>query len=321
MILPGANELKKETDNTLYAASSEAAGQYFVFTPNNTDNKMNMLIDLHGKPIFDAVTNNTKTKDELITDLTNKYTEAKAKYPNGILIFPMLDEAEYNKAVNELDKQKMFDGTKKIGAITSELYKKITESGVGKDKIDQKIMIIENEEVDTKYVNWLKEQMPGFVEGVSLKQEEKIEEAPATVSNDIFGIAPAAAQPATEPTAPANEPEKVDIFGIPLSQEAAPVAAQPVQPTPAPVTNELPKEEPANEPTAVTSVPLEGTSLFNKIEAPKSETPEQPTAEPAAQEPKKSGGFVNLAILLVVLIVITIASVEFGKFLYKVFGA
>ena len=371
MILEGANKLKEDSTYTVYAINSQTAGQYCVVVPNNTNETMNMLIDLHQKKLYDEVASGAKTKDDLTNTLVNIYNQTKTTYPYGMLIVPMFNEEEYSTAVANLDKQKMFDETKKIGAITSELYKKITESGVEKKKIDQKIIIIEKSETDTKYINWLKEQMPGFVEGVSLGQEEmKQEEPPAVSVSDIFGTpvennTPPLVTPAAEPTkvddffasptptetptiesniptptepsiapTPVTNPsplpqttENVDIFGIPTSQPAAePIQQSPVQempntsvaPTPvAPVQQET---APIEAPKAVQDVALEGTTTFSAIP----NTPQQPVEnqEQAVQElPKKNGGFVNLAILLVVLVGVTIVSVELGKFLYSVYGA
>ena len=207
MILEGANKLSDNNEYSVYTMNSAAAGQYCVILPNNTTGTLNMLIDLHQKQLFDEVSKGTKTKDDLIKVLTDEYLKGKEKYPNNILIVPMINNEEFSSAVATLDKQKMFDETKKIGAITSELYKKLTAAGIDKQKIDQKIIMIENKEEDTKFVNWLKEQMPNFVEGISLTEAPKEEvQAPAepTATPDIFGLL--AEEPKVETPAPAPEP-------------------------------------------------------------------------------------------------------------------
>ncbi len=363
MILEGANKLKEDSLYTVYAMNSTTAGQYCVVMPNNINDTLNMLIDLHEKSLFDEVASETKTKDDLINALEKEYEQVKTKYPFGILIVPMIKEDEYANAVNTLDKQKMFDETKKIGAITSELYKKLTESGVEKQKINQKIIMIEKEEVDGKYVNWLKEQMPNYVEGISLgeKKEEtpvpqettnifgipteevkneapsepiapQLEEAPKT--DGIFDnnpIPPATQEPIptppletpTIPQAPTVPTENVDIFGIPKEQPAAPVSNIET-PTPAVPEQAPPQESPTlitpEEPKAVQNVALEGTTTFSAIPNNPQQTVENAN-QPQPEEGKKSNGFVNLAILLVVLIGVTIVSIELGKFLYSVYGA
>ena len=45
----------------------------------------------------------------------------------------------------------MIDEVKKIGAITSEVYKKVTESGFNAQNIDQKIIILEKTNEDTSF--------------------------------------------------------------------------------------------------------------------------------------------------------------------------
>ena len=380
MILEGANKLSDNNEYSVYTMNSAAAGQYCVILPNNTTGTLNMLIDLHQKQLFDEVSKGTKTKDDLIKVLTDEYLKGKEKYPNNILIVPMINNEEFSSAVATLDKQKMFDETKKIGAITSELYKKLTAAGIDKQKIDQKIIMIENKEEDTKFVNWLKEQMPNFVEGISLTEAPKEEvQAPAepTATPDIFGLPaeepkvetpapapepapavepeptpevtpepqapifdiPAAPEPtpAPEPApdtpplmempTPAETPEKeVDIFGIPADQPAAPVENSVQQPAPTAEATPAPAAEPAPEPVAapteeapkaVQNVELEGTTTFSPIPEPAPQPTETEVAAPA----KKSNGFVNIAILLVVLVVVTIVSIELGKFLFSVYGA
>lgn len=372
MILEGANKLKEENEYIIYTMNSINAGQYCVVVPKNSTGTYNMLIDVHHKTLFDEVASGTKTKEDLISALSTEYLDIKKNNENGILVLPILKEDDYKSAVNNLDKQKMFDETKKIGAITSELYKKMTESGIEKQRINQKIMIIEKEEEDKKFVTWLKEQMPNYVEGISLTGKEENNAAPtetpqpvadlfgmptpettstvetvttpvqettaetATVPNDIFASTPNTettpsettsipeTQTTTETSTPATE-EKIDIFGVPLEQPAAEVTTPPVQ---QPVANPEPVTEtkvdapaPAPEtPQPVQSVELEGTTTFSPIPNGQEETT---TGQDTATTPpeKKNGGFVNLAIILVILIGVTIASIELGKFLYSVYGA
>ena len=373
MILEGANKLKEENEYVVQAINSATAGQYCVVTPKNNNETLNMLIDLHQKKLFDEVTSGTKNMDNLLEVLTNEYQKIKEKNPNSLLVVPMLDENEFATTVNNLDKQKMFDETKKIGAITSELYKKLTDAGVEKQKINQKIMIIEKKEEDGKYISWLKEQMPNFVEGISLesKQELSTPETPVA-STDIFGIPTEGAKPEPTPvvestpeenkapattgnifdsvTPPTVEPvatptpspevelpkidvptenvaapkEDVDIFGIPNNQAAAPAPSSPQQPAPE-ASKEEQKSEEANQffeaPKAVENVTLEGTTTFSPIPNTEEKPENSVQTVVSGEPPKKNGGFVNLAILLVILIAVTIVSIELGKFLYSVYGA
>lgn len=375
MILEGANRLKEENDYIIYAINSATAGQYCATVPKSWAGTLNMLVDLHQKKLFDEVTSGQRTKDDLINELTEEYQKSKVKYSDILLIVPMMEEESFASAVTNLDKQKMFDETKKIGAITSELYNKIIASGVDKQKIDQKIIMIEKKPEDEKYVEWLKKQMPGFVEGVSLETEQVVTNKEVT-SENIFDVAkeeinstqetPTTQESINAQTIPTNSTptsggifdnipspvtsqenspipeapvstsvmpsieqpikteelpkENVDIFGISLEQ---PTIATPNIQEPNPIINkELSKEEPiqtVEEPKAVQDIALEGTTSFSPIP-----NIPQPTVENTSvtEEPqKKSGGFVNLAILLVVLVVVTIISVELGKYLYSVYGA
>ena len=371
MILEGANILKEETNYTIYAMNSSTAGQYCVIIPKSTGETVNMLIDLHKKNIFDEVTSGRKSKEELINELIKEYNDVKVKYENGILILPMISEEEFKIAVDQLNKQKMFDETKKIGAITSELYKKLTEIGIQKQKIDQKIIIILKKAEDEKYVNWLKEQMPNYVDGVSL--EEKKEEVENPFANgDIFGISneevknevstpeekieiPSVETPVAKSTGGIfdNIPSPVDVKGTSPLPETAPsvveapkptiennntesanifetksetIESTPEPPKPTPTVQEQTPDtkESATQffeaPRPLKNVELEGTTTFSAIPNIPQETVENTNEEPLEKN-KKSGGFVNLAIILVVLIIVTIASVELGKFLYSVYGA
>ena len=329
-----------------------------------------------------------------------------------MLVMPMLDEAMFLNTINTGDKQKMFDEVKKIGAITSELYKKLTESGVEKNRIDQKIIMIEKKEEDVKFVNWLKEQMPNFVDGVVYSELDNNPIGTEAGANNIFAdvapIPPVVASP--EAVAPVVEavtvpvvesvaqsaPVMNDIFA-PNANEvpAAPVASAPeavVSATPvvetvvspvvesatqsapvmndifAPNTNEVPAASVASAPEVVAPAapvaaaaqnvapvnnpvdnnlfgapvqansvpvstsnnvdgpkPVESTSLdntmtFTNVAEQISDTTEDTSAD-GVDDSNKSKGFVNLAILLVVIGVITFISIEIGKYLYNTFGA
>ena len=129
MTLEGAINLNETTDYIIYTMNSVTTGQYGVVVPKNINGTLNMLVDLHMKGLFDGVSNGTKTKDELVNLITEEYNKLKTKYAEGMLVMPMIDEANFNNTIATGDKQKMFDEVKKIGAITSELYKKLTEAG------------------------------------------------------------------------------------------------------------------------------------------------------------------------------------------------
>ena len=358
MILEGANKLKEEVDYIIYATNSVAAGQYCVIVPKNPTGTLNMLIDLHHKKMFDEVSAGRQTIDNLTNKLAEEYQVLRKKYQDGLLVVPMINEEEYQSAVKNLDKQKMFDETKKIGAITSELYKKLTESGIDKQKINQKIMLIEKGTEDKEYINWLKEQMPNYVEGVSLEPQVEAATNPITNGN-IFGSP--TAETVVEPTPKAggifdNSPTTSTPEPIPEPIPATLVAEEKI-PTPpvansaeeqnssvsngnnifAPPSNTVEPQKPVEtvttqsptpEPTVqnleapkpVQNIELEGTTTFSPI--PNSpQASEENTTEGGEATPKKNGGFVNLAILLAVLVVVTIVSIELGKFLFSVFGA
>lgn len=174
MILEGANIFFDFTDYTIYTMNSVTTGQYCVVLPKNNNGTYNMLVDLHMKNAFDGISNGSKTKEQLIEEIKNEYSGVKTKYSDGILVIPMLDEILYASAILNNDKQKMFDKVKKIGAITSEIYKKLTDGGIDKQKIDQKIIIIIKNNDDIKFVDWLKEQMPNFVIGINSSELQPI---------------------------------------------------------------------------------------------------------------------------------------------------
>ena len=142
MTLNGANVFFDTTDYTIYTMNSVNTGRYCVVLPKNNNGTYNMLVDLHMQNAFDSVSNGSKTKEQLVEEIKNEYMGVKTKYNDGILVLPMIDENLYANAVITNDKQKMFDKVKKIGAITSEIYKKLTDDGIDKQKIDQKIIII-----------------------------------------------------------------------------------------------------------------------------------------------------------------------------------
>ena len=176
MTLEGAINLNETDSYIIYTMNSATTGQYGVVVPKNINGTINMLVDLHMKGSFDGVGSGTKTREQLVNEISEEYTKLKNRYSDGMLVMPMIDENMFQSAVINSDKQKMFDEVKKIGAITSELYKKLTESGVEKQKIDQKIIVVEKNQDDEKFVLWLKEQMPNFVDEIRYSELVGIQE-------------------------------------------------------------------------------------------------------------------------------------------------
>lgn len=354
MTLEGANNFFENNDFILYAMNSAQTGQYCVVVPKNLGNAVSMLVDINMKTLFDSLMSNTITKEQLVEKIEEEYKFVNNSYAGSILVLPMLDMNVLSSAVNSGDKQRMFDETKKIGGITSELYRKLTESGVDKSGVSQKIIIVENSEIDIRFVEWLKVQMPNFVDGVSLSELKSKSSTPvndvnpfanvnpftsepevastvepiAPVTNDIFGVSPA-----NNVDAPLGEQKTNDTFGIFDSQPAVQSEIAPVAPTiepAAPVNNVNPFE-----PQPVQSVSLNNEPVNNQVpneqvvatEVPVQNQPvtELPTTNEEGDEvnelDKKSGGFANLLILVVILVGVTFVSIELGKYLYSIFGA
>ena len=194
-----------------------------------------------------------------------------------MLVLPMFDENSYTSIVNSKDKQKMFDEVKKIGAITSEVYKKVTESGFNAQNIDQKIIVLEKTNEDTSFVEWLKEQMPNFVEGLKYQEEKK------EVVNPFMGVNPFGPAPVENPTSTTVQPSGNSIFDTPVTPQPAvqsePAVAPTVEATP---NNDIFGTSAPQTPTPVqqssNETPIENTnSIFGNP------TPTQPTVEPTQQ--------------------------------------
>lgn len=388
MTLEGAINFNETTDYIIYTINSATTGQYGVVMPKNIGGTLNMLVDLHMKGSFDRVSSGTKTKEQLIEEISGEYAKLKEKYVDGMLVMPMIDEVSYQSAVTNNDKQKMFDEVKKIGAITSELYKKLTDSGIERQKIDQKIFIIEKNQEDENFVAWLKIQMPNFVEGILYnelvdKQEvlnpfmnnqdlfaqavetPKVEE-PATTIGTVSGgsifdnvvpsvpvepvvptesVAPVESQPPVENIGNAISNGNVDIFGI--SNDVQGVNNTEVASnlnTNNSMENGLFENDTINsnsiagtqkndtihsnttveDPKPVESAPLDGTTTFQPISNDTKVNQEVSGAKESNDgevTDHASKGFANLLILVVVLVGVTIVSIELGKFLYSVYGA
>lgn len=406
MILEGAIKLFDNNDYTIYTMNSVVTGQYGVVVPKNINGVLNMLIDLHFKNSFDAVGSGIKTTDMLVNEINEEYGNVKARYADGMLVMPMIDETSLTNVIATGDKQKMFDEVKKISAITSELYKKLMDFGVEKQKIDQKIIVVEKNDSDEKFVAWLKEQTPGFIDGVLYSElsGSKVEEQTPVVNsgNSLFGspvgevVAPVQSEVEASQTEPvggifdnvspvATEVENVSpepvVLEPTVSLEPSNVVAEapitPINPlesnvvmptaeNKAPVTNNdifvapsdvvsssttvassvIPEPVVQSTPTIanlgaiegpkpVESTDLEATALFNPIPNNGVSTGGNNTTvanngvdninnqnlEEGLNPNKSNGGFVNLIILVVILIGVTIVSIELGKFLYSVYGS
>ena len=383
MKLEGANAFSENNLFTIYTVNSMTSGEYAVVMPKEVMGTVNMLIDFHQKSFFDNLISGSKTKDDLMKVLEGEYNFIKNTYANFMLVLPMFDENSYISIVNSKDKQKMFDEVKKIGAITSEVYKKVTESGFNAQNIDQKIIVLEKTNEDTSFVEWLKEQMPNFVEG--LKYQEVKQEA----VNPFMGVNPFGPAPVENPTSTTVQPSGNSIFDTPVTPQPVvqpePVVTPTVEATPnndifgnsTPQTSSL-VQQPSNEtpvestnsifgnptptqttvepnqqaqstmpnigfstptenvstpvatPQPINTVDLEGTTAFRPIPGdttqiqnpnPTTATPvEVKSIEEVQEEHKSSKGIANLLILLVILVGVTLASIELGKFLYNVYG-
>ncbi len=383
MKLEGANAFSENNLFTIYTVNSMISGEYAVVMPKEVMGTVNMLIDFHQKSFFDNLISGSKNKDDLMKVLEREYNFIKNTYTNFMLVLPMFDENSYISIVNSKDKQKMFDEVKKIGAITSEVYKKVTESGFNAQNIDQKIIVLEKTNEDTSFVEWLKEQMPNFVEGLKYQEEKK------EVVNPFMGVNPFGPAPVENPTSTAVQPSGNSIFDTPVTPQpvvqpepvvtptieatpnndifgtSAPQTPTPVQqssnetpientnsifgnPTPTQTTVEptqqvqstmpnigfsTPTENvstPVATPQPINTVDLEGTTAFRPIPGdttqiqnpnPTTATPvEEKSIEEVQEEHKASKGIANLLILLVILVGVTLASIELGKFLYNVYG-
>jgi len=369
MTLEGAINFSETNLYTIYTMNSASAGQYCVVLPKNNNGMYNMLVDLHMKSLFDSVNSGSKTKEDLVGEIGKEYDSIKTKYSDAILVIPMFDESNYINIINTDDKQKMFDEVKKIGAITSELYKKLIDSGIDKQKIDQKIVIIEKNDYDKKFVEWLIGQMPNFVSGINVSEFAVANDNPfmeSTVANadvnNIFGapvvenvnVMPnddsvnsvTSEQTPVEPVQNVQpvveeQPQIPNIFG-----EQTEVVQQPVQPVSEAPVVEQPVQQPVvnqsiEEPKPVQNVELDKTVTFSPVNdgnvagqpvqtaalvenvAPVGEVNNVSVENTNVQNGtavKKSNGFVNLAILLVILVGVTLASIELGKFLYNTYG-
>lgn len=344
MTLEGANLFYDATDYAIYAMNSQTSGQYCAVLPKNNTGVCNMLVDLHMKNAFDGLTNGSKTKEQVIEEIKNEYNGIKSKYQDGILVIPMLDENLYASAVINNDEQKMGDKVKKIGGITKEIYNKLINSGIEKEKIDQKIIIIIKNNDDIKFVDWLKSKMPDFVIGVNLSDLQALGSVNPFENNNPFMASSESVNPVAnnivEPTQ--NQPVDNNLFATP--QETTPTSApivEPVQPvveqrpsapveTPAvqqpvgsvpPVTANQNPEPSA--PTPVQSTPLEATVTMPPVQPNlQNQVTQQPSQPQPTNIPAKKGskGFTNLLILLVILVGVTFISIELGKYLYNTYG-
>ncbi|MBR3161908.1 MAG: hypothetical protein IKF19_04180 [Bacilli bacterium] len=324
MTLDGANIFNENDTITIYTMNSIQTGQYSAVVPKNMNDKVNMLVDLNMKSSFDALINNTKDKDSLVKEIEEEYSNIAGAYPSGVLVLPMLDLNELTDSINSNDKQKMLDETKKIGSITSELYNKLSSSGIDKSKINQKIVIVEKTDIDNKFVNWLKEQMPDFVDGVSY--DELKTKGVDTSVNPFTGDVSAAAEPVNDIFgAPATEAPATEVTPVEVSEStgagtpAIDSNTQTVEPQVSEDTDAIAEPKPITDTKLETTqaIPNDLEKAENKVETPATDSNTVETHE----IDKKSGGFANLLILMVILVGVTIASIELGKILYNTFGS
>lgn len=336
MNLEGAINFNENDISSIYTMNSSNAGQYCIITPKNPDGVLSMLVDFSKKDLFDSLANGTVSKDEVLKEINEEYSKLRETYSSGMLIFPMMVKSDLDNAVNNNDKQKMFDETKKIAAFTSDVYKKVIDSGVDKAKVSQKIIIVENDETDSKFVTWLKEQQPNFVESIKyVKPKEEAAQSNAS-SNDIFGNPSVEPQPVSGDIFASNNVEE-KVESVPDNASEVSEATEettasnndifggsPVNDSIEPVNNtveEVKVEQPVEpQPIENVSLNVEPQPAQNVEPQPEQNVVSDNSTENEVDVNKKSGGFVNLLILLVILAVVTVISIEMGKFLFNTFN-
>ena len=131
----------------------------------------------------------------------------------------------------------------------------------------------------------------------------EVSAAPVVSTPEVVApVAPVA--PAAQNVASVNNPVDNNLFGAPVQTNSAPVST----------SNNV------DGPKPVESTSLDNTMTFTNVAEQISDTTEDTSAD-GVDDSNKSKGFVNLAILLVVIGVITFISIEIGKYLYNTFGA
>lgn len=352
MTLEGANNFSENNFSTIYTMNSSTSGQYCVVLPKVMNENVKMLVDFHLKSSFDAYGSGNIKKEELILEIDKEYENVCKKYNSCLLIFPMFDENAFQNTILSNDKQRLFDEVKRIGAITSEIYKNLIAGGIDQRNIDQKIVIVLKKKEDRQFVEWLEGQMPNFVEGLdyeeSLPKEETVnpfmnpfgentvketpavQETPVVSNSSIFDSVPVSPSPVVENTpvsaSPVGNPSSTnDIFSNPkpVVQDSTVVSFENNNIN-ASTTSNVSGDvgQVTSEPKPVQNVDLEGTTAFRPIADSTSGDVSSKNVENEEVIEERSGseGIVNLMILAVVLIVITVASIELGKFLYGVYG-
>ena len=335
MNLEGAINFSENDVSSIYTMNSSNAGQYCIIVPKNPDGVLSMLVDLSKKDLFDSLADGTGSKDEVLKGINEEYSKLRESYSSAMLIFPMMAKSELDNAVTNNDKQKMFDETKKIAAFTSDVYKKVIDSGIDKAKISQKIIVVETDDADSKFVTWLKEQQPNFVDGIKFNKPDEAVIPNNVVSNDIFASNNVEEQDTS--VTEVKEPETVEEPVAVVNDVAEPVpvfpeASESIAPVEGPeVTDNGNATSDIMEPVSdapevnaeqpVVPQPIENVSLNIESQPEQNTVPETNDTANEVVVDKKSGGFVNLLILLVILVVVTVVSIELGKFLFNTFNA
>ena len=154
----------------------------------------------------------------------------------------------------------------------------------------------------------------------------------ATPSNDIFGtVTPQIPSPVQQPSNETPVESTNSIFGNPTPTQPTAEPTQQAQSTMPNIGFSAPAENTTAQvaaPQPINTVDLEGTTAFRpipgdttQIQNPNPTAPvEAKSIEEVQEEHKSSKGIANLLILLVILVGVTLASIELGKFLYNVYG-
>lgn len=165
----------QNADYTIYSMGNENTGIYYASIPNNLKSSLKIFVDLHKKDDFSMYKDikDPLKRQELITKLTevNKFINNMNK--TGIYIMPNIDVTAIEKLDDHSRIEEYNRMFKMIASCTNDVSKALNSTANGKKTIEQAITIIAQTESDKHFIEWLKQQYPMYVVGITLDDLRK----------------------------------------------------------------------------------------------------------------------------------------------------
>lgn len=155
-----------QNDNyKVYQCSNEKMGFYYLCVPNQIVEIYQLYVGFPKSNLMNC------SKDEVINEIKNVYDHIYKKYNASLYALPNIDSREINEAASENDHKLYANLFDKIQSMTADINNIMNKN---KNKLNQVISFVKENESETKFVDWLEIKLPKFIQGVNISRKKKV---------------------------------------------------------------------------------------------------------------------------------------------------